>query len=243
MINKCLSSQPHFKDLTGQTFGNLKVISRGEAPYGCLTGQAFWLCQCICGNTKSIRGQSLRSGQTRSCGCLKRLPAQPGLRSGRLTVIVSEDKSLPGDSRWLCKCDCGQMCVKLASEINSGRIRSCGCLRKKRYAEAAENAVISAYKQRAKQTYKLPYALTKEQAHALFKSNCHYCGCGPSQEFKPHLYTHGAFIYNGIDRIDSKKGYVPDNVVSCCGHCNHAKLARTYDEFILWLKLIAKKWT
>lgn len=53
-------------DLTGMTFGRLTV--RAEAERG-RSGQSRWLCQCSCGNTKSILSQSLREGLTKSCGC------------------------------------------------------------------------------------------------------------------------------------------------------------------------------
>ncbi len=40
------------------------------------------------------------------------------------------------------------------------------------------------------------------------------------------------FIYNGIDRIDSSKGYIQGNVVTCCRTCNVAKMDMDYKEFI-----------
>ena len=56
-------------DMVGQTFGRLTVISRTEnTPNGC----AQWLCRCSCGTEKIILGHSLRSGLTRSCGCIAR---------------------------------------------------------------------------------------------------------------------------------------------------------------------------
>ena len=32
----------------------------------------MWLCKCDCGNIVSIRGYSLRSGNTQSCGCIQK---------------------------------------------------------------------------------------------------------------------------------------------------------------------------
>ena len=34
------------------------------------TGNQKWLCQCSCGNQKVIAGARVRSGNTKSCGCL-----------------------------------------------------------------------------------------------------------------------------------------------------------------------------
>ena len=59
-----------FIDLTGQKFGRLTVIERdnekkgnGKKPKVC------WKCICECGNEVSVDGDSLRRGNTTSCGC------------------------------------------------------------------------------------------------------------------------------------------------------------------------------
>ena len=63
-------------DLTGQRFGRLVVISKDEE----VSKQkkvAYWNCICDCGNiTKPIRGDSLRNGNTQSCGCLQKEKAK-----------------------------------------------------------------------------------------------------------------------------------------------------------------------
>lgn len=54
----------------GQVFGRLTVMERVEN----LASDAdnMWLCRCECGGTAITRSQSLRTGHTRSCGCLMR---------------------------------------------------------------------------------------------------------------------------------------------------------------------------
>jgi len=59
----------HVKDELGKTYGRLVVVSRDLPSVG---GKAFWLCKCQCGNTIRVSGDNLRTGKTRSCGCLKR---------------------------------------------------------------------------------------------------------------------------------------------------------------------------
>ena len=56
-----------FIDLTGQRFGRLTVIERAENDR---RGQVRWRCACDCGGASITYGVSLRSGDTRSCGCL-----------------------------------------------------------------------------------------------------------------------------------------------------------------------------
>lgn len=56
------------KDMTGQVFGRLTIVGRAaNSNRGC----ARWLCQCTCGNQKTILGDSLRLGTTVSCGCYR----------------------------------------------------------------------------------------------------------------------------------------------------------------------------
>ena len=54
------------KDLTGQTFGRLKVLERaGSNKYG----RALWLCKCDCGKITVKTGKLLLNGHCKSCGC------------------------------------------------------------------------------------------------------------------------------------------------------------------------------
>lgn len=56
-------------DLTGETFGRLRVLGReGINKHGQLT----WACECECGNRKVTLGMLLRKGQVQSCGCLQK---------------------------------------------------------------------------------------------------------------------------------------------------------------------------
>jgi hypothetical protein len=78
-----------YNDLTGKTFNRLTVLS--HAGPGKRAGQHLWLCRCSCGNQKEVLGNSLRSGNTQSCGCLvkdrstrRRQPAGE-LHQGRAT--------------------------------------------------------------------------------------------------------------------------------------------------------------
>lgn len=53
-------------DLTGRTFGKLKVLSFSYYQKG---KYAYWNCKCECGNTKVIYGCNLKNGSVVSCGC------------------------------------------------------------------------------------------------------------------------------------------------------------------------------
>lgn len=53
-------------DITGKRFGRLLVI--GYEPHH--KGSTAWRCVCTCGKEKLVSGNALRSGRTKSCGCL-----------------------------------------------------------------------------------------------------------------------------------------------------------------------------
>lgn len=55
-------------DLTGQTFGQLSVVSMSQSgKYG-----RVWICRCSCGGTKEAVAARLRDGTYKSCGCLNK---------------------------------------------------------------------------------------------------------------------------------------------------------------------------
>lgn len=71
----------NFIDLTGQKFGRLTVIEKN----GHKGEKIAWLCKCDCGNYVTVTGTGLKSGNTKSCGCLKK-------------EIVSKIKTKHGDA-------------------------------------------------------------------------------------------------------------------------------------------------
>lgn len=74
----------------------------------------------------------------------------------------------------------------------------------------------------------LTFDLTKEDFAALCAGACAYCG-------KVSSDTHR----NGVDRLDSSRGYVPGNVAGCCGECNRMKLTFKPAEFRNWAARVA----
>lgn len=57
-----------FLDLSGNTYGKLSVV--GLHSKSADKRLSFWDCECECGTKKVVRGDSLKSGKSRSCGCL-----------------------------------------------------------------------------------------------------------------------------------------------------------------------------
>lgn len=57
-----------FEDLSGNRFGRLVVLEL-EKP---INRRTMWKCRCDCGNIVTVDAYSIKSGHTKSCGCLHR---------------------------------------------------------------------------------------------------------------------------------------------------------------------------
>ena len=64
---------------------------------------------------------------------------------------------------------------------------------------------------------KREFTLTYEDFLTFWQQPCSYCG-DPIKTV-------------GLDRVDNSKGYIKDNVVSCCKHCNTWKHTATQADF------------
>jgi hypothetical protein len=100
-----------FIDLTGKTFGKLKVRCRDTSKKG---GKAYWICDCECGNVVSVLSDSLRNDRTNSCGCLRHELKHDltGETIGYLKVLeaVKNDRLAGNEIRWKCECtNCGRI--------------------------------------------------------------------------------------------------------------------------------------
>jgi hypothetical protein len=62
--------------MLGQRFGRLMVIARADKKVA--NGNIQWLCDC--GRQIIVDGYRLRSGQTRSCGCLRQATSRENSR-------------------------------------------------------------------------------------------------------------------------------------------------------------------
>lgn len=70
-------------DLTGKKFGRLTVISFERLE----KHKTYWKCACDCGLSVVATGNNLRSGNTKSCGCLRKETAR---KQGELNVVHGE---------------------------------------------------------------------------------------------------------------------------------------------------------
>lgn len=64
--SQALKRGPKPKDLTGQQFGDWKVLSLHSIQD---RGIRVWLCRCVCGTEKPVLSYTLINGTSKGCGC------------------------------------------------------------------------------------------------------------------------------------------------------------------------------
>lgn len=91
------------------------------------------------------------------------------------------------------------------------------------------NDILRVYKDGAR-SRNINWCLTNDQFLNLISKNCYYCGNIP--QIRKHDRSVNKKEVNGIDRLDSSKGYTIDNCVTCCTMCNYMKLSSSKNEFL-----------
>jgi hypothetical protein len=109
-------------DLSNQRFGFWVVSKRA---INSKNGQVQWLCRCECGREKIVTANSLRSGNSTSCGC-NHNPDLSNLTFGNLTVLKIKP-SVHSRRHWECQCACGNFITTTTYKLRGNIITSCGC--------------------------------------------------------------------------------------------------------------------
>jgi len=241
-------------DLIGKRFGRLVVVSiEGRDK----NRHIMLKCKCDCGGEKVVLANNIKRGSVKSCGCLqneirknreikykneqlkrdeyyKKLLKE---KFGRLKIlkIFKNNRMLMAN----CLCDCGKVIDVRVSYLKSGHTKSCGCLRIYRHKESTVGLrqLYSRYNHRNKKLGHDNIGFTLEEFKKLTSSYCFYCGSEPLSIMKSKS-KHSEYVYNGLDRIDSSKGYTQDNVVPCCVICNRMKLDYDVNDFLDKIEII-----
>lgn len=139
-----------------------------------------------------------------------------GKRYGRLLVqSVEQSKNRP--AMFVCKCDCGNTKSIIAQNVIRGKSTSCGCFRAEVTGSLRENNVT--HNASGTKLYRLWDSMKRRCTDIHSKDYKWYGGKGVSvcsewlnfSVFQDWAYANGYVHGLSIDRIDSSKGYCPDN--------------------------------
>lgn len=126
MAKATRNSKPRI-DLTNQTFGYL-------TPQYYIKG-CKWHCLCKCGAELDVDTRNLRSGHTKSCGCLQKEKASENVKDmtnyedENIKVLKRAGSDDQQVAKWECLCKhCGNIFITRGSTIRNGATQSCGCV-------------------------------------------------------------------------------------------------------------------
>ena len=132
----CLLGQHSIKNEIGNKYGKLTVIAKSSQRE---SGSVCWVCKCECGKETIVAGDSLRKGDTKSCGCLVGEKSREvngnnltNQKFAKLTALkINEEETIRHGKHglyWDCVCECGNHTTVLGSNLLSGSVKSCGCM-------------------------------------------------------------------------------------------------------------------
>ena len=216
-------------------------------------------CQCTCGANVVVRLDGLKNGGYKSCGCLARERAAAAAKGinrskvvlgktyGFVTVLARLENTRFGAATYRCRCECGNVYTVQGPQLTGKRVLRCKKCGNREHlqrlhqqnsktpGEAACRATYTGHRQTAIKrhlTWEIDYSTWKN----LTQKPCAYCGCPPSNRTSGRW--NGVFVYSGLDRIDSTKGYTSQNINPACKRCNIAKNDQTVDEFLAWVRTV-----
>lgn len=177
---KGVDFMPKALDLVGKEFGWLTVKYKNGHNKN---GKVLWHCQCRCGNETDVSTQCLTKGESTSCGCNKyKLYTRHdlvGTHVNNLTVI-----RYVGKSKWECECDCGNLTIKSAQDLMSGRAVSCGkCSKENLIGEVFTNLRV--------------VGRAQARVHGRTAWKCECLLCGTMCEVSGHDLKNGSVISCG----------------------------------------------
>lgn len=170
---------------------------------------------------------------------------------GKLTVIslepTTQDKN--GRSRRFCKClcECGKEIFVERFNLIRNQTKSCGCnrypkgksSRKWKSVGNLHASTLGRFKWNANSRH-IPFELTLEEGWELYQNQKGLCALSGV----PITFNSTSKICDGtasLDRIDSSKGYVKENVQWVHKTINFMKHTLTTEDFLNWCKIIVDR--
>lgn len=138
---------------------------------------------------------------------------------------------------WLCRCDCGTPCIKLASYVRNGRTKSCGCL--KSAGNRRTHGQCRSKQGRASKAYS-SWCNMKNRCDSSKNAQWKDYG-GRGITYDPRWATFAKFFADmgepppghSIDRIDNNKGYCKKN----CRWADDSTQRRNNRRSVVWCQI------
>lgn len=229
-----------FNELTGYKFNLLTVVSRSDKKSN---RGVVWSCVCECGGRKDVVSSDLKSGNVKSCGCIR----TSGLEIGKK---LNKDRS----SSHVCP-SCNVDFKVKPSRLKRNLVVCCSISCREKYLsknpekrpryknrsdeesffyEKATRLKISARKRGKEYDEYLDGRFLFELWNKQ-KGKCFYTN------IKMNFIPTDKLRLVSIDRVDNNKGYTVDNVVLCTYAFNSFKFNMSHKEVLEFVKMIKEE--
>lgn len=146
-----------------------------------------------------------------------------GKKYGHFIVLEEHSTTRSGHTKYVCKCECGGIVNVLGTHLRQGNSKSCGCknplgVSHKQWTGCGEmsgdfwysHIVRSANGSKGSRS-SVDLTVSKEYVWDLFLKQNRKCALSGLELTFPKKSKDKSYTAS-LDRIDSGKGYVPDNV-------------------------------
>lgn len=188
--------------------------------------------KCACGHSYAVNAINLLRGtkQCRHCTHAKHVQYHVGNTYGHLTIIGFFYDATKRRMA-VCRCSCGQETTIFTGLFKRITTPSCGCKPIGNYqgCESLSGAFYSRMREGAKRR-ELAFDVTKEELWHLYEKQQGKCALtGAPVHLDPHVLKN---CTASVDRIDSKKGYTPENVQWVHKDINRMKQTFSQERFL-----------
>ena len=255
-LQKCSHCPKEYKPSAtyqpGNIIGSYKILE--------YRGNERFRIQCLkCGYEFDMTSQQLRSYKNKPLdyckNCKKPSNYKTKYQPGEIIGNCYELVEFQGGNKWLVKCiKCGKIQEQSITNMKKHKKDTCfycehpnsdkPAVGRTRFQEMPiDERIYYYYKGKIEKENSKPNAkykewqLSLEEYSKLIHENCYYCGEPPTSD---NIWNKSSkrqcdkeLIYiNGVDRVDSDKGYTIDNCVPCCPTCNSMKSTFNIHKFL-----------
>lgn len=162
----------------------------------------------------------------------------PGEVFGKYTAIEKVRRNGESENLWKCIDSEGKIYHKRARDLikapSKQKLTNEELIVRNEHQMGVRNRYFAEYEGNSKKRG-IEFNMTFDEFNSLIVSDCFYCGKEPQYNERWARIEHKKqprLSINGIDRIDSSKGYLKENTVPCCSKCNLMKNIMSSEEFL-----------